>query len=175
MAEGQKEERIALGMHIVATATLSSPGATRVELDLAGEILKRDPKRSSPRESATPIDTFNRHMDAAIDSVSDSVGLSTRAERRARLARDLDRAGLLLVDRSYLAELLEPTIVGPAPGTIWINEAVYLPAEAIAAIEDPRGEWTTFDPDGADPLGDGSDYGLTGLVGWQCHDPNVND
>jgi hypothetical protein len=46
-------------------------------------------------------------MDAAIDSVNDSIGEPTRAGRRARLAVDLSRADLVLMDRAMVAALIQ--------------------------------------------------------------------
>jgi hypothetical protein len=108
-------DRIATGIHAVAAATLCSKTASRAELDLAGEILKADPKRSMPRELAGSVDTFNRHMDTAIESCNRSAGEPTRAARRARLASDLEAGGLVLIDSSTLAELLSRKLAGPDP------------------------------------------------------------
>lgn len=101
-----KEGRPFAGVHILATAMMCSTGASDDELALARRILERDPARDAPRESESIAGAFNRHMDAAIDSVNGSAGESTRAMRRARLARDLDQAGLLLVDRATVADLI---------------------------------------------------------------------
>jgi hypothetical protein len=101
-----KEGRPFAGVHILATAMMCSTGASADELELARRILERDPARDAPRESESIAGAFNRHMDAAIDSVNGSAGESTRAMRRARLARDLDQADLLLIDRSTLAGLI---------------------------------------------------------------------
>jgi hypothetical protein len=98
--------RISTGIHLVAMATIVSPGSTREELDLAALILKRDPKRSAPRENGSAIEEFNRLLDVPIESANDSAGCGTRAERRARLAGDLGRKGLVLMDSAALAELL---------------------------------------------------------------------
>lgn len=103
---------LATGIHAVAMATVISKTATRLELDLAGEILKRDQKRSMPRELASPIDVFNRQMDVAIESCNDSAGCPTRAARRARLASDLEKHGLVLIESLTLAELLERKLAG---------------------------------------------------------------
>lgn len=105
---------IAAGIHLVAMAVMCSAAPGSAELALAGEILRQSPKRSLPREIAGPIDTFNRHMDAAIDSCNDSSGEPTRAARRARLAMDLEREGLVLIEQSTLAELLERELAGDA-------------------------------------------------------------
>jgi hypothetical protein len=101
-----KDDRPFAGVHILATALLCAAGSSADELELARRLLERDPIRDDPRENESVAGTFNRHMDAAIDSVNDSVGEPTRVGRRARLARDLDRAGLVLMDRGQIAELL---------------------------------------------------------------------
>lgn len=106
--------RIALGIHLVATAVLCSANASREEIALAGEILKRDPPRSLPRELAGAIETFNRHMDAALESANASAGCATRAERRAQLASALERAGLVMIEQSTLAELLSRKLAAGA-------------------------------------------------------------
>jgi hypothetical protein len=105
---------IATGIHVVATATLCSKAVTKAELELASLILRQDPRRTLPRELAGSIDTFNRQMDVAIESCNGSAGESTRAARRARLASDLERAGLVLIDSLTLAELLERQLAGGA-------------------------------------------------------------
>lgn len=110
MADEDKD-RVATGIHAVAAAVICSKSATEREIALAGEILKRDPKRSMPRELESPLDTFNRQMDTAIDSCNRSSGESTRAARRARLASALEREGLVLIDQTTLAELLERRLV----------------------------------------------------------------
>lgn len=101
-----KEGRPFAGVHILATAMMCSTGASADELELARRILERDPARDAPRESESIAGAFNRQLDAAIDSVNDSTGESTRVGRRVRLARDLDHAGLLLVDRATVADLI---------------------------------------------------------------------
>jgi hypothetical protein len=99
-------ERPFAGVHILAMAMMCAKGATADELELAERLLKRDPRTDAPREIESVAGAFNRHMDAAIDSLNDSAGEPTRVGRRARLAQDLDRAGLLLVDRATIADLL---------------------------------------------------------------------
>jgi hypothetical protein len=99
--------RVATGIHLAAAATLIAPSSTREELDLASLILRRDPARAAPREHESTVETFNRLLDAAIESANDSAHCGTRAERRARLATDLGRAGVILVDCSLLAELVD--------------------------------------------------------------------
>lgn len=99
-------ERPFAAVHILATALLCAAGATEDELALARRILERDPKVDAPREAESIAGAFNRHMDAAIDSVNDSVSEPTRAGRRARLAQDLHRAGLVLIDRSQVADMI---------------------------------------------------------------------
>jgi hypothetical protein len=106
------EDRLATGIHAAAAAVICSKTATDKEIALAGEILKRDPKRSLPRELESPIEAFNRQMDTAIESCNRSSGESTRAARRARLASDLEREGLVLIDCCTLAELLERKLAG---------------------------------------------------------------
>jgi hypothetical protein len=98
--------RIATGIHLVAVATVIAPSSTREELDLAEKILKRDPPRSAPRENESPVEGFNRLLDVAIDSANQSAGCGTRAERRALLCADLERAGIVLIDCCVLAEFV---------------------------------------------------------------------
>jgi hypothetical protein len=69
-------------------------------------VLLRDPPREAPRESEGAAETFNRHMDAAIESCNASAGAANRAVRRSRLAKDLDRNGLVIVSRNTLAGLI---------------------------------------------------------------------
>lgn len=104
--DGVENTRVATGIHAVAAAILCSHGATQDELELAKRVLLRDPPRALPRESEGSAETFNRQMDAAIESCNASAGESTRAVRRSRLAKDLDRADLVLVDRNFLAGLI---------------------------------------------------------------------
>jgi hypothetical protein len=103
---------IASGIHIVAMCALSSKATTAAERELANLILRQNPKRLLPRELAGPIETFNRQMDVAIDSCNGSAGEPTRAARRARLASDLERYGLVLIESETLAELLERQLAG---------------------------------------------------------------
>jgi hypothetical protein len=93
------------GVHLIATAMLVAGGASDDELELARRILEKDPKRDAPRENESVAGAFNRHMDAAIESCNDSAHAATRAERRAQLAHDLDKADLVLLDRAMLAAL----------------------------------------------------------------------
>jgi hypothetical protein len=93
------------GVHLIATAMLVAGGSSDDELELARRILEKDPKRDTPRESESVAGAFNRHMDAAIESCNDSTHAATRAERRAKLAQDLDRADLVLMDRAMVAAL----------------------------------------------------------------------
>jgi hypothetical protein len=103
---------LATGIHAVAAAVICSKSATDQEIALAGEILKRAPRRAMPRELESPIDTFNRQMDTAIESCNSSAGEPTRAARRARLASDLEREGLVLIEQQTLAELLDRKLAG---------------------------------------------------------------
>lgn len=105
-ADAVKDERPFAGVHILATAILCAGGSSADELELARRILVRDPKEDEPRESESIAGAFNRHMDAAIESVSASRREPTRAARRARLAQDLERERLVLVDRAAIAELI---------------------------------------------------------------------
>lgn len=102
-------ENVATGICAVAAAVLISPTVSAEELELAGRILKRTwpSVEHAPREHESIAAAFNRHMDAAIDSCNDSAGEPTRSARRSLLARDLDKAGLILLDRATVVELLE--------------------------------------------------------------------
>jgi hypothetical protein len=108
----EEKAGLATGIHAVAAAVACSKSATAAEIALAGEILKRAPKRELPREIESPIEVFNRQMDTAIESCNRSSGEPTRAARRARLASDLEREGLVLIEQSTLAELLDRTLAG---------------------------------------------------------------
>jgi hypothetical protein len=137
--------RIANGIHQAAAATICAGDATREELDLAALILRRDPKQSAPREASSMVETFNRLLDVAIDSANASAHCGTRAERRARLATDLGRASVLLLDSSTLAELVNAKldldkiklglIVEP-PGPIPLLEALEPTAEDLELEEE---------------------------------------
>lgn len=94
------------GVHVLATALLSARNATEDELKLAERILLRDPATDTPAEHESIASVFNRQMDAAIDSANASSRLPTRVGRRAQMARDLDREGLVLMDRAKVAELI---------------------------------------------------------------------
>jgi HAMP domain-containing protein len=104
--DGVTDERPFAGVHILATALLCAAGSTDDELDLARRLLEQDPRRDAPREIESVAGAFNRHMDAAIDSVNASSREPTRVGRRARLAADLDRADLVLMDRAMVAALM---------------------------------------------------------------------
>lgn len=173
------DERPFAGVHIIATAMLCATGATADELELARRLLEKDPKRSPPREAESVAGCFNRHMDAAIDSVNASVGEPMRVGRRARLAADLDRAGLVLVDRATIAGLLVKigelgeekqealTVAGVC--------SMSLP-EAIAHLKDQIRELETW-PDTGGDQDEGEDLGaelLDAELGDEP-DPSVND
>lgn len=148
------EQSLALGIHCVATAVMCSAAAFKDELELARRILQRCPKRLAPREAEDPVATWNRHMDAAILSCNDSENEPTRAARRARLAADLDRAGLVLIDRAMLASLVDAEIqldsrdeivvtvgaavTSPAPG-IQISPSCSISIGVIAAEQAAAG------------------------------------
>lgn len=105
-ATGAVDERPFWGVHILATAMMCANGSSPDELELARRLLAKDPRIDAPRENESIAGAFTRHMDAALDSANDSVGDSSRSARRAKLARDLDRAGVVLIDRAKLAELI---------------------------------------------------------------------
>lgn len=125
--------RIATGIHQVAAATICAKSATREELDLAALVLRRDPGHAAPRENESEVESFNRILDAALDSANQSAGCGSRAERRSRLAGDIGRAGLVLIDAEQLAEYvsawleLEGQKHGPieAPGPTLMLEALH--------------------------------------------------
>jgi hypothetical protein len=99
--------RVATGIHQVAACVVVAKDATREELDLAEKILRRDPAHAAPAENASAIEAFNRLLDVPIDSANGSAHCGSRAERRARLAADLGRAGLVLIDSAKLAEFVD--------------------------------------------------------------------
>lgn len=99
--------RVATGIHQVATFVIVASTSTREELDLAALILRRDPNRSAPRESASAVETFNRLLDVAIDSANETAGCGTRAERRARLCAALERERVVIIDSDTLANLID--------------------------------------------------------------------
>lgn len=100
------DERPFWGVHILATAIMCAAGTTPDELELARRLLAKDPRIDAPRENESVAGAFNRHMDAALDSANDSIGNPSRASRRASLASDLSRAGLVMVDRSQIALMI---------------------------------------------------------------------
>lgn len=125
--------RPASGIHLVATAALIAKDATREELDLASLILRRDPARAAARENESIVEAFNRLLDVAIDSANDSTHCGSRAERRALMCQDLGRKGVVLIDCSTLAELVEAKLeldgiklglVVEPPGPIPLLEAL---------------------------------------------------
>lgn len=95
------------GVHILASAMLCAKGSSPEELELARILLSRDPEHDAPREAESVAGCFNRHMDAAIESCNASAHAASRVTRRAKLAQDLDRADLVLLDRVMVAALIE--------------------------------------------------------------------
>lgn len=105
-ADDVAAERPYWGVHILATSLMCAAGSSSEELELARRLLTKDPQVDAPREIESVAGAFNRHMDAALDSANESIGDKSRGSRRAKLATDLDRAGLVIVDRPVLAELI---------------------------------------------------------------------
>lgn len=134
------DDRPFAGVHILATALLCAKGSTADELELARRILERDPRADAPRESESIAGAFNRHMDAAIESVNDSAAEPYRVGRRARLAADLDRAGLIIIDRMNVAELI--AMIGELRQEIRELSAEIEPPEELGAelLADERPE-----------------------------------
>lgn len=107
MAKEGAPEHVGSGICAVAAAVLAAKDVRQEEYELAEKILGRKfPKNDNPRELEFAATTFNRHMDAAIDACNRSHKADTRVTRRAHLARDLDRAGLVLLDRDMVAGLI---------------------------------------------------------------------
>lgn len=106
----KEQEHKGSAIRVVASAVLSSPGATEAERELAQRVLGSTEAAievkalGGPIEAAAVADTFNRQMDAVLEATNRSRQLE-RPGRRAHLASALERAGLVLVDRDELARL----------------------------------------------------------------------
>lgn len=106
----KEQERKGSAIRVVASAVLSSKGATEEERELAQRVLGateaaiEDKSLGGPIETAAIADTFNRQMDAVLEATNHSRRLE-RPDRRAHLASALERARLVLVDRNDLALL----------------------------------------------------------------------
>lgn len=107
MAKDGAPEHVGSGICAVAASVLVAKDVTREEHDLAELILARKfPRNDNPRELEFAATAFNRQMDAAIDACNRSHKADSRVTRRAALARDLDRAGLVILDRDMVAALI---------------------------------------------------------------------
>jgi hypothetical protein len=174
-----KDGRPYAGVHILATALLCAAGSTPDELELARRLLERDPRDDAPRETESVAGAFNRHMDAAIDSLNDSVHEPLRVGRRARLAADLGRAGLVIIDRSQVAELI--AVVHELRGRVAeleAGESEDLGAELLVeAIAEERDFQRSIDQDASDRY-DRDPLALEFLEGAERSaefNPSVND
>ena len=169
-----KDERPFAGVHIIATAMLCAAGASADELELARRILEKDPRTDAPREAESVAGAFNRHMDAAIDSVNMSAGEPTRAGRRARLAADLDLAGLVIVDRGQVAELISVIHELRQERAELQAELARVDGEDLGA-ELIDGEYDPRDYEPSSLFVAEEDLELVGDVGRNPIDPGVND
>lgn len=109
MAKDGAPEHLATGICAIAAAVLAAKDVRQEEYELAEKILGRKwpAKNDNPRELESIAGTFNRQMDVAIDACNRSHRRDdSRVTRRADLARDLDRAGLVLVEREMVAALI---------------------------------------------------------------------
>lgn len=95
----------AVGIRTIACAVLARLAAPAAERALAEAVLAM-PWRDQAREAESAPATWNRHMDAVIDAANASHGARQRVTRRVEMAMALDRAGLVLVERSTLAEMI---------------------------------------------------------------------
>jgi len=104
------EDRI-LGVRILATAVLGAAIATDHETALAVAVLEASTRNmttdAEPREVESIASSFNRHMDAVLDAANASHAADSRVTRRAHMAKAIDRAGLLLVERGYVAAMFD--------------------------------------------------------------------
>lgn len=105
------EERAAFATIQLAAAAVAAKGGSAEARELAEAVLRetRDDLEAGrigcEAENGTIADEFNRQMDAVLDATNRSRKASDRAARRAALARDLDRAGLVLLDRDTVSAM----------------------------------------------------------------------
>jgi hypothetical protein len=98
--------KAALGIMSVASAVLICPTATGAERDLATAVMMgcaEGVSLDAPRETASIAASWNRLVDVAIDAANASSLKRSRSTRRAMMAAALDRAGLILIEKDYLA------------------------------------------------------------------------
>jgi hypothetical protein len=126
-----KDEWPFAGLHILAAAMMCAKGSSPDELALARRLLGQNPRRLPPRERESIAGTFNRQMDTPIDAADESAGCPTRAERRFKIAQALDKAGLVILDRAQLVDLLDRG----APPVVVEAEEESLGAELLATAE----------------------------------------
>lgn len=106
------QERAGSAIKVVAAAVLSARTATAEQRALAQAVLGATEaaelahELEAPREAEQLADAFNRQMDAAIDASDRSRGADERSQRRAMVARGLERAGVVLIDARELARMV---------------------------------------------------------------------
>lgn len=101
-----KPEAVIAGVRQVASAVLAAPAASAAQASLAIAVLEATSAVEpgvEPREHASIAATFNAHMDAVLDAANASRNKRERVTRRALMARAIDQAGLVLMDRSQVA------------------------------------------------------------------------
>lgn len=104
--QSNKPEAVVAGIRQVASAALSAPAATPAQAALAIAVLEataEPPADREPREAASIAAMFNLHMDAVLDAANASRNKRDRVTRRAMMARAIDQAGLVLMDRGMVA------------------------------------------------------------------------
>ncbi len=164
---GRRKDEVAFAACQLASAVLACPVASEQARELARVVLADGVamRHDEPREAASIAATFNRQMDAAIESCNGSARRATRMARRADLARDLDLAGLVLVDRAVMAELLIPRV-----------EFTPLYGEAFRSFEDPAGKWILGAAGELHNYNQGFVPGfMEGATGEPALNPGVND
>lgn len=101
-----RPEAVIAGVRQVASAVLAAPAASAAQASLAIAVLEATSTLEpgvEPREHASIAATFNAHMDAVLDAANGSRNKRERVTRRAMMARAIDQAGLILMDRSQVA------------------------------------------------------------------------
>ena len=103
-----KPEAVIAGVRQVASAVLAAPAATAAQASLAIAVLEASSNPApgvEPRESASIAVLFNAHMDAVLDAANASRNKRDRVTRRALMARAIDQAGLVLMDRGQVSAM----------------------------------------------------------------------
>lgn len=103
-----------LGLLSIVSAVLNNRVSVEAATLLAQAVLFRigqeaDSKADlhAPREAESIAASWNRHMDAVLDAAAESAGKRLRSTRRAMMAAALDKADLMLMERSSVAAIYE--------------------------------------------------------------------